>query len=629
MAATEVPIEIALDGVSGTATTVYVPIQSQGDIVGGYQEIVTQKLGNDPNADITTRLSTFPIVLNLSGGAWNKFFDPNANQYFEPVFTAGTASQPLAWTANPEAPLMPGCANTDKSGSYAFSQFVYYGSDNRIYGLDTKGDKLWKSDAGLTTIATTDTAIGGAGNITEIALNALATNIYVGRSTGNAFRWDGSSHDFGKAAQHFVNVGKNFFYSDGRNVKWNGNESTFNVAVGLPDTNVKCMLYWNTYILVGKPEGIFVLNPRNKNFDQIFYSNDTAGTNCNFLTLHGNTVFFAAGQGFFEYDGKNVLPKNFAQFDGNKNRFFYGGKVLNAYSDGRNLWLVFQVQTSDTTPVYNSFIVMMTPRTNGFHPVYVSSSTTNPSYIPRGLFFINNKLHYSLGNDNGGYLLTDGAVPMSATGSPYTWDVGITTGWADMSRDWVTKWLYGARTTTKDTGSTSRYDFYYMKWNDTSWTQFPSSPTGTNDNVLVQPTAESGLQSGFVTTKVNAKLILHNTGNSTAQESVAALNSFHWIGQPVYDAAYQVTITATLYLDEEAYNPYKQRYYNGATIYSALKTAMEQNTPVTITMPDGTQFLGTIDPIGNGDRIDTMDTDTNKQGKPKIRKFSFLFTEYR
>ena len=620
----KVPIYITIEGISGY-NPLYVPVAEETHVRAGRLEPTSPKISNDSETDITVNLSTMPLIVDLSNGAWQKFADPNAHRYYEPVFTNGSTT-PLAWTACPEAPLMPGCANDDQSGAFSFKQIVKFGS--AYYGLDTKNNKVWKNTGALGA-AWTDTTCTAAGNYSALYLNPQATRLWLGTDSGNAFNvtTGGTWADGGYAAQRFLTVGKDWWISSGRTLTQKVSTNPVSVNVGLPNTDITALLYYGNKILIGKPEGVFEFNGRSQSAaEQIFYAHSRDSLNCNFLVQHGGGVYFAADEGFYEYDGSAILDKTFAQFDGSATRAFYGGRVLNAYSDGRNMWLVFRVTTEDS--YYNNFIVLWSERTGGFHPIYVTSSTST-SWDGAGIFFDNQKCRYSLGYNSAtgaktGMLLTDSVVPMAVDSTyPYTWSVGITSGWADWARDCVTKWWKGVVVSTKDLGSGSdaTATVSYQKWTDTSFTSLGTA-TGTKDNYSILD-ATSPVP-GFASTKINTKIMLTNAGTSSSKSKAFWLQSLHWLGTVMYETAFYATIVATLDMQNPLESGWDEKTFDGATILAGLKAGINQLFPVKLTMNDGNSYIGVLEPAGQGDLIDSVDSET---GAPRDRTFAFAFRE--
>lgn len=471
---------------------------------------------------------------------------------------------------------------------------------------------------------------------TEITnIQQSATNyLIVGQPTGNARKssdaqssspaWSEFTNKSGTAvpAQHFAQVGQDLYYSNtykvynrtaSANVLWN---------VGDSNTNINRMLWWRNYLIITKPEGVWIGIPDRGSLQRLVYFTDRDDDNGKVLIVHGDNAYWNAGEGWFKWDGYNDPEQEIGEFDGNDNRAFYGGKVRGAFSDGRNLYLIYRVTTSDATPYYNDFVMIQNGKTLGYHPVFVASSTTSaPSNYVGGVFFGSNKLRYSIGTAataTTGYLLTDGKSPMSATSSPYTWSVGVITPFIDFGRDWVNKWIKEVKVSTKDISSTGTgaLTLSYQRWSDTSYTAFPTTPTGTNDNVTMTPSAatESGnaLTAGFTATKVRFKVELTNSGSATQKEKMFYVRSLHAIGAVFYPPALQATALVALKFGGRLTNRNNKREYVSDTVLAGLRSALAQTAPMNVTLPDGTSALMTAKPNGRGFRYEDITRDSGE-----------------
>ena len=740
--AAENTLELAITGVSGVSGTIYVPIMQESDLAMGYVEVTASKIQNDSEKDITTYLSTFKLFDDLSYGAWAKFHKPDANRYFEPVFTAGTSTA-LAWTLDKDAPLLPGAATVDQSSAnYAFKEFELF--KGKLFGLDTKYYRVWRNDSetwkyyagsgtgwtatvksGNVTGATnaspiviTSTAHGlSSGDIVTIAsvggntaansTNAIpvfyitklsndtfslysdsartvavagsgaytsggtwkadaagiryepteiinvqlsATNyVLVGQTTGYARRsndldtatptWSDFTDKDGTAtaAQHFELVGVDLYYSKNNKVYNRTESASPKWNVGDSNTDVNRLLWWRNMLVITKPEGVWIGYPNNNSLQRLIKFTDRDEDNGKVLLIHKDNVYWNQGENWVRWDGYSAPVQAIAKFDGNDNRIFYEGKVRGAVSDGNNLYLVYRVITSDATPYYNDFLVVQKGDTLGYHPVFVASSTTTPpSYYLGGIFFGSQKLRYSLGTAataTTGYLLTDGKVPMSATGSPYTWSVGITTGWFDAGREWLTKWFKEAKVTTRDINSTGTgtLTLSYQRWTDSGFTTFPTTLTGTNDNATLTPTAGTvaggdafNLAAGITAGKINFKLVLSNSGTSTQKEKMFYVRSLHLVGLPFYTPALQASVRVPLLTGGKQVNRNNKRQIDSDTLKTYLQTAIVQAAPVSVTFPDGTVALMKMLPGGQGIRYGTASRDN---GEPQEGTFSFDLRE--
>ena len=147
-------VTISGDGTGATATAnivghvLYVPLASISAYRAGFVEPVAGKIQNDPNQDLTTNMTTVPVVLDLTGGAFSREFDPQKRRYWQPS-VAGTGNTlvtgPLAWTAAPEragAPLICGAGWTATDGPFSFKDIVDFLSD--VYAVDVKNWRVWK-----------------------------------------------------------------------------------------------------------------------------------------------------------------------------------------------------------------------------------------------------------------------------------------------------------------------------------------------------------------------------------------------------------------------------------------------------------------------------------------------------
>lgn len=634
-------LEILIEGIdahgdwTGNAT-LSVPIESVRDVRGGYVEPQSQKISNDAENDIALSLSTFSVIQDLSAGAFQKFVEPNSNRYWEPVFLDG-ATTPLAWCLDPNRPIMPGCGHVDESGSYAFAQIMRWGSksSNKLYALDIKNNKVRQFASGAWSNISTPT---GVASVTELFASPSSTRLYLGNTGGVAWYYNGSSWTSDTiTAQHFCSNGKAIFYSDGRTVKWMTRENRWQVNVGLPNTNINALevLPNSNTILVAKPEGIFEIRNLAKFARRIFASPSLRGYNCLFLTPHGDSIWFAADGSLWEYDGNTMIERTFSEFEGSGESATLYGDILNGFSDGRTLWFIYQVYRSSTT-YYETYIVAYSNRGVGFHPIFVSSSTSNPLYgddsdtPARGIWFDRDVVKYSLGNDKSGRLLTNGRVPLadSANSIPYTWNVAIRTGYYDAYRDYVPKYWKGLRVTTRDLGTSDTFSvsFKYSKWEDEgSYTAFPDSLPGTQDNALVEPTAENDV-SGFTTTKTDLQITLNNSGTTAQKCNAAWVQSVHWLGAVVYDKMYSLSFAALIDTQEKVERVDGSEFLAGNIIWDALNGALSQANPVRITMPDGFSFVGTLREAGGGDVLIELDMDTQT---PRLRKMMILAQEWK
>ena len=728
--ASENVFEVAITGITGVSGTVYVPILQESDLQMGYVEPLAAKIQNDSEKDITTYLSTFKLFDDLSYGAWKQKHNPDDKKYFEPVFTAGTSTA-LAWTLDPDAPLMPGAAVTDQSSAnFSFREFELF--NGKLMGLDTKLYRLWQERSGTwqyyagtgtgwtstvlsgnvtgatnaTPIVITSAAHGlSSGDVVTIAnvggntaannsnavpvfyitklssstfslysdsartvavagtgaytsggtwkadatglrfeptevlnVQVSATNyVLVGQTSGYARRSnnaDGASptwSDFtdyagsSAVAQHFALVGQDLYYSNGHKVYNRSAAASAKWNVGDSNTSINRMIFWRNMLVIAKPEGIWVGYPSNNSLQNWTFFGDRDSNNGMVLLIHKDNVYWNYGENWVRWDGYSAPEQQIAKFTGNDNRLFYRGKVRGAFSDGSNLYLVYRVTTSDASPYYNDYIVIQRGDTLGYHPVFVASSTTTPptNYVG-GVHVSSQNLRYSIGSASTattGYLLTDGEIPMSATSKPYTWSVGITTGWFDAGREFLTKWLKEARVTTSDVSSTGTgtLTLSFQRWTDSGFTAFPVTLTGTNDNATLTPTAQSGLAAGITAGKVRFKLMLTNSGTSTQKEKMFYVKSLHVVGMPFYTPAIQATMRVRLLTGGKLVNRNNKREVDSDTLLTYLKTGITQAAPVSVTFPDGTTAIMKMLPSSTGLRYGSASRDN---GEPQEGEFT-------
>jgi hypothetical protein len=630
-----ISVEVKLDGISGFSP-LYLPLEIESDLRVGFVEPTSDKIGNDQDVDITVMLSTWDLVSDFSGGAWHKDKELGAPTYDEPIYTKATGAtvvKPLAWTLNENLPLMCGCGHQDQSGTYGFSQFIRFRySGSAVYALSTKNSRVYRNDSETWTNITSEGSGLGAGTYTEMAVwgaNDTSKRLYVGKEAGNnAKYWDGSDwNDAEYEAQHFVQVGKAWFYSNGNNLKKDSSGSNaLDMKVGYGSQDINSLLWFNDKILVGKPEGLYVVDPVSKLAQEITSFPNQASDNCRFLCLHNGSAFFNAGEVLYELtSGFDLIRHRVAEFDGYGERPFVGGKVLQATSDGNNLYFCYKVTTETT---YDYFLVIYTGVNGGFHPVLVVSvlmANDPTTYTTGGVWFDNNKLRYSFGNDFTGYLLTDGNVPMATGSIPFTPDVGVSLGWFDANRDFVSKWFKELRVSMQDIGSTGgQLRARYKKYTDTSFTDFPSDLTGgTQENAVMTPTAENSI-AGFNTTRVNLQLELKNSDSTPS--NAWGVKRAHLVGNAVYGKALVASINVLLDWDNALEHRVTGRSYSASTLYNGLLAGISQTSPIKLTLPNGNEYVGTLLPNAGGEMLIDTRTDANK---PRRQKMLVTFREYK
>ena len=635
------PIEITITGILGNDyagnaySPLYVPLEQETDLRVGHVEPTADKLGNDPNVDVSASgaLSYWDLLGDLSQGAWHKNKEMGMPTYDEPMYTKATSTtlvQALAWTLNKDAPLMPGCGLVEQNGSYSFAQFIRFqdGTNNRLYALDVKSNKVYYNNSETWT----DTTASGAGNVTELAIygkNDTNKRMYLGRTSGNAYYYNGSAWtDAGYAAEHFVQAGKHWYYSKGNRLKKDATgTNALDLRLGTNGTDIGALLWFDTVILALKPEALFVIDPVSKIAQDPVQMPNQESTNSRFLVLHDGSAWFPVGQKIYELTrGFDIIKHRIAKFEGSTSSAFTSGVCVGAHSDGNNLYFAYKVTTATT---YDYFLVVYTGAAGGFHPVLVVSvlKANDPAYTNGGIWFDNNKLRYSFGNDKTGYLWTDGEQPLENTTSSvyFTRNVGIWLGWFSANRDHVTKWIKGARVSLKDTGATGQLRVSYKKFTDTSSTDFPTDLTGTQDNAEMTPTAESSAVAGFKSTKINIGLQLRNSDSTP--ENVWYLKSAHLVGAVTYGRATIATFNVLFDFVRALSGRTSGRSYDARRIKEGLLAGIAQAEPVQVTLPlpNATALTGRLQPNAGGEVVIDMQKGANAARREKL---AVTFQEY-
>jgi hypothetical protein len=508
--------------------------------------------------------------------------------------------------------------------------FELYSDAGRSVGVAGTGakttDGTWKCDAS-----------GILGTPTELIniQEGGSGYLYVGQTTPGLARRS-STADTSAAvwanwssitAQHFAFVNKDIYYSTTSVVK--NDATTVNYKVGDPNTYINRMEWYSNYLVITKPEGVWVLLPQQDSLQRIATFRTRDEDNGKVLIIHNSNIYWNADENWFKWDGYNDPEQEIGKLDGNDNRMFYRGYVRAAHSDGQNLFLIWRVDTEETTPYHNDFIVVQSGKTLGYHPIFVASSnTTEPSNYVGGLLLAGKKLYYSCGTSSTaktGFLLTDGKIPISSTTYPYTWGVGVVTGWFDAGRETLPKWHKEVMVSTVDMSATNLavLTLRYQKWGDSAYTLYPTTPNGTNEAVVMTPTAETGLQAGYTANKVRWKLILNNSGTATERSKMFYVRSFHAVGRIKYKFARAFSVRVWLNYNGFDVNRTNRRKYNAVTLYAGLQALLDQTAPVTVTL-NGVSFLMTALPNQAGMPILQVDDST---GRAEKQYFSLTFRQ--
>ena len=160
----------------------------------------------------------------------------------------------------------------------------------------------------------------------------------------------------------------------------------------------------------------------------------------------------------------------------------------------------------------------------------------------------------------------------------------------------------------------------YQRWDDTAYTVYPTTPTGTNDIVIMTPTAategspSAALQAGFTAHKVRWKLILNNTGSSTEKSKMFYVRSMHAVGRVKYPVTRVLSVRVWLNFDGFDVGRAGRRKHNATTLYAGLRSLLDQTAPVTVTL-DGESFLMTALPNQAGMPILEVNDSTGKSSK--------------
>jgi len=656
-----VAIEVKIEGLTGTNSytglahpdPLYVPVEQESDLVSGYIETTAPTVGTDPNVTVYNNVAAYPVLLGLEGGAWQEFHDVNTHKYFEPYHSrpssgaTTTIVQPLLWTLDPQYPLMVGCEHkvTEDASQHTFDQYINY--QDKLYALDKTNNKIWKLPANDSAWVDITPSYVAAGNVTQLWADSRGLKLVCGTRSNKAHyvsiadpvaaTW--AAHT--PVGSHYVTYGNDTFYVSlsasnyfvlKRNATVTKKQIPQYIGEGLK--NVTNILWADGYIVMTKPEGVFVVEPKRKQGAQIplmpFPS--VAANNGQALFLHGREVYFSAVDGGFyswNIDSGAILKRRIARFTGHGRRPFLNGRVLAGESDGQRIYLVYRVDNEDASANAITDYYLLIGDGENWHPVLVVSYWGNGT-SNAAVHFENNRLRYSMGGKSG-YLRTDGEQPISANSGSFTYStdaapVGITTGWIDGGRDWLQKWWWKVQATLRDRGTVGVARFYYQKWGQspTTWTTI-GSLTGNQDNAEVALAEESGSVgiSDVVTSKIMLRVDLRKS-DSSENATAHYLASLHIVGLPFYDPAFRCVIVGYFDIDGIE-NKRNGRSYVAGTVYAALLAAQTQAEPLKITLPDGRSFYGTI--VASTGGIEVLDSD-KETGAPRRYRYAVQFVEH-
>lgn len=657
-----VPVEVKLEGLTGTnghtgnanPDPLYIPVEHEGDLRGGYIETTAGKVGTDPNFDIFNGVAAWPILLDLTGGAWNEFFDINSRKYNEPYHRNATVSNttivtPLLWTLDPYHPLMLGAEHvTTEGASKTFDQMIRF--KGKLIALDKTNNKIWRLSGNDGSWVDITPSYGTVGELSFLATDSRNSILICGTDEGGVDRAHKTTASTPVAADWsaftptgslYVTYGNDFFYVSRTSNNYFTLKRRSAVQkkqipqyVGQQNHNINNVIWADGYLCCGKPDGFFVVEPKRKQGAQLPVMpfpvvNDD---NCKVMFLHGRDVFFStADGGFFSWnvDSGNVIPRFIARFRGHKRKAFVTGNVVAGMSDGQRIFLIYRVLTADESenPITNYYILIG----NGvdWHPVLCVSKWGSDTQAA-AIHFDASRLRYSCGGKSG-YLRTDGALPMVTGSGSYTYStdadtIGITTGWIDAGRDWINKWWWKLLASMEDRGTKGMLKASYMLWGQTSWTSL-GTLTGSQDNAALEfPEADETPDlniSDIVSSKIQLLLELRKA-DSSEDNTAHYLTSLHLVGLPFYEPAFRCVIVA--YLDADEMEHINGRTYNASEVYHALLHAQAQPEPLKLTMPDSKTYYGTILPGSGG--LEILDSD-KETGAPRRYKYSVVFQEHK
>lgn len=432
------------------------------------------------------------------------------------------------------------------------------------------------------------------------------------RKTTNGTTWSNFQHDgsTNTTAQHFTQVGRRVWYTDANQLKeaLGSTTGTARTArVGDKATDIKRIIHYSNKILISKREGWFEYDPRDRVPAMIYDAPKKNARNGDALVLHSGSAWCNFDDNWVEYDLSNVQEHIIQYVDGTGRYPFYQPTVIGSMSDGKHLYLILKVVTDEGTPNYNYYLTIYTGRAGGYHPVFLVTSTTSPTYEAQGVYWYNNQLFYSMGNDSStnaytGYIATDGEFPFKKTGDSFTENTALDLGEIDLGRPSISKYWHELIYSLVDRGSTGKVKFYYRLPTDSSWTAIGESSTGTQYNsTMAFPTLNGSVQ-GLSGGNIRIKVELTNTSSTPTQAWY--LTDLHVVARPVYPISYQCTFVA--WLKDDLDSP---RNYNKDELLDALIGGINQNQVVQLTDPFDKTYQGFLLPEPGGLKINDYDTD--------------------
>lgn len=622
---------LRIDGITGY-DPLYVPIQDLAtDWRMNYNVQQAGKVSNS-DEDVSLNLVTWEMVRDVSDGAFKKFRDGGAQTRYYIPEPSGTGSawsdditQPLLWTLRPNEPLMCGAPNTDKGGNYAFREIVEY--NDTPFAICSKNNKVYSYSGGTWT---DDTA--GLNGAYPTGIYSSGTTLLVGTDSGTARKkvggtWSNFTNISGSntAAQQFVLVGSQgtgyiLWYSNAQLLterRTNGRA----FAVGDDSRRIERLLWFDNYIIATKRDGVYRCYPDSKLIRPIMDSNSKNSLNGRTLIFFQNRAYFNMDGDLWSWDGQTRFRETPAEFEGSAGNPFYKGETIGAHTDGSHLYIWYRIVSGTQYQYWLMSKSNSVPR-EGWHPILLITTSTAPgtslpsgAYEPSGIFYADNRLHYSVGNNTSstgraltGYLNTNGDTPLQTGTDYYGKDVAVHLGWSDGGRKAINKFLKELRYTLRDQGSTGYAQFYYKKWTDANWTSIGTTSSNDADNEVLAIPAESGAQIGITAPNYFAlKAELKNS--SSTPTSAWWLSDLYLLGLPCYTPARQGAFSA--WLRDDIDDP---RSFDAKTVELGLLAGTRQAQPVKLTLPDGTTVYAKLNG-GSQQQIEKYDKDENNDAK--------------
>lgn len=501
------------------------------------------------------------------------------------------------------------------------------------YGAGSIGTVTWVCDAAqLTKTPTEITVKVNANNSVLLVGQGASGDSSVVRTSSNGTTW--SNWTVGGVAvngQHFAQVDDRIWYSTGAQLCEGvpASKSPLQPYIGDVNNPILGVAQGDKFLLATKADGAYrVWRDSAAHQRQLVSSVGGDTDNGRFIQEYSGSLWFSLNGMLYEYDGTTVLRHPIYVIDGNATQPFYGGMVIAGWAAGRILFLLYKVTTATATVSYNYYLLAYDGAAGGFHNLYYYTSTTDEAPDTGAVALCASKVYYSIGNDASnqsrtGYLRTDasGTVPQGDSTNPWTKNVALAFGRWDGGNPNVDKWLWKLAVALEDNSSGNNKGkvkaYYKKKWGD-AWTVIAESAAGTSDYVELTIPAETGLQAGIVCKTCYFKVELTNV--DTSPTSAWYVKSVHVVGWRRYTPAYACSFNVNLDMVD---NVEGIAEFNSKAVLAALKAGIAQSAPVTLTTPDGSSYLGQLEPLDSGDIMQSADED----GKPQQRIFRVSFLQ--